>query len=134
MVAWMLVPDFVLRKIYQRGSLRETGDGRFAFTLQNPLGEATLTGPPRIVVNGIAYRPEQVRAQGIELAQISPERPLVFRKGMSVPVELPGRLLRGGNRIHITALTREYGEVEVYVEDSGASFCELPGAPPEAAA
>lgn len=130
----MLVPDFVLRRLYQRGSLRETGDGRFAFTLQNPLGEATLTAPPRIVVNGIAYRPEQVRAPGIDLGAISAQQPLLFRKGMSVQLEMPGRLLRGGNRIHITGQTREYGEVEVYVEDSEALFCELPGSPPEAAA
>ena len=130
----MLVPDFVLRKVYQRGSLRETGDGQFAFTLQNPLGEATLTAPPRIVVNGIAYRTEQVKATGIDLGAISAERPLAFRKGMSVHLEMPGRLLRGGNRIHITAHTKEFGEVEVYVEDSEAIFCQLPGAPPEAAA
>ena len=31
-----------------------------AFTFQNPLATATLLAPPRISVNGITYRPEQV--------------------------------------------------------------------------
>jgi hypothetical protein len=122
------IPDFLLRKIYRRGSLRETGDGRFAFTLLNILGEATLLGPPHVVVNGIAYPPERIQAKNLDVASISPERPFVFRKGERVTLRLPGRLMRGGNRIHIVAETREFGEVDIYFEDREADACDMPGA------
>lgn len=123
----MRLPDFVLRKLYRRGSLRETGDGSFAFTLHNPLATATILGAPDIVVNGIHYAPHQVRSRLVDLAAISPTNPYVFRKGGRVTLRLPGRLLRGGNRIHITVATKEFGEVEIYVEDKEAEFCDVPG-------
>ncbi|MFO1533877.1 MAG: hypothetical protein ABR562_09355 [Thermoplasmatota archaeon] len=123
----MAIPDFLLRKMYKRGSLRETGDGRFAFTLLNPLGEATLLAPPHFVINGIAYPPERIQARKLNVATISREAPFVFRKGDKVTLRFPGRLMRGGNRIHISAETREFGEVEIYVEDKEAEFCDMPG-------
>lgn len=122
------VPDFLLRKLYRRGSLRETADGRFGFVLQNPLGTGTVVGPPQVVVNGIAYKPEQVQGP-VDLAAITPAAPFLFRKGDRVDLSLPGRLLRGGNRIHITVPTLEFGEVELYVEDKEAEYCEIPGLP-----
>jgi hypothetical protein len=121
----MQVPDFVLRKLYRRGSLRETGNGRFSLTLQNPLGTATIVGPPIFVINGIAYKPDQV-AGPVDFTTLSPEHPFVFRKGDVADVAFPGRLLRGGNRIHLAVPTVEFGEIEVYVEDLQAAFCDLP--------
>jgi hypothetical protein len=121
------IPDFLLRKLYKRGSLRETGDGRFAFTLFNPLGPATLLAPPHIVVNGIAYAPERIQAKRVDVARISRDSPFTFRKGDKVTLRFPGHLMRGGNRIHISAETKEFGEVEIYVEDKEAEFCDVPG-------
>lgn len=123
----MRIPDFVLRRLYRRGSLRETGDGRFAFTLQNTLAPATILAPPVIVINGIHYAPDQVRSKLIDVAAISASNPYAWRKGGRVTLRFPGRLLRGGNRIHITAETKEFGSIEIYVEDKEAEFCELPG-------
>lgn len=128
----MIVPEFLLRRLYKRGSLRETGDGRFAFTLQNPLRVATILGPPHIVVNGISYEPKSVTSDRTELATISDERPFIFRKGQEATLHFPGQLLRGGNRIHITARTKEFGDIEIYVEDKEAIFCDLPS--PQSAA
>lgn len=124
----MLIPDFILRKLYRRGSLRETGDGLFAFTLQNPLGLATLVAPPAIAVNGITYDPAQITADSIDFSAISAAKPFPFRKGDRLTLQFPGRLLRGGNRILINVTTKEFGDVEVYVEDKEAEFCDLPGA------
>ncbi len=122
----MIVPEFLLRRLYKRGSLRETGDGRFAFTLQNPLRVATILAPPHIVVNGISYQPKSVVSDRTDLATISDDRPFVFRKGQEATLQFPGRLLRGGNRIHIAAKTKEFGDIEIYVEDKEAIFCDLP--------
>jgi hypothetical protein len=123
----VVIPDFLLRKMYKRGSLRETADGHFAFTLVNPLGAATIVAPPHIVVNGIAYDPRDVRSRSVDLAALSRETSFVFRKGAKVTLRFPGRLLRGGNRIHITAPTLEFGDLEIYVEDREAEFCDVPG-------
>ena len=131
----MQVPDFLLRKLYRKGSLRETGDGRFAFALRNVLGTATVLHPPVIVVNGIGYRPEQVHATQaggapLPLQAIDERRPWPFAKGAEVTLGFPGRLLRGSNRIHILVRTKEFGDVEIYVEDKEAEYCDLPGAVP----
>ncbi len=120
------LPEFLLRKLYRKGSLRETGDGRFAFGLQNPLGDATLVSPPRIVVNGIHYPPENVTSRIVDLARISAADPFPFRKGDRVTLRFTGHLLRGGNRIHITAQTKEWGELVIYTEDRLADACDLP--------
>ncbi len=129
----MLVPEFLLRRLYKRGSLRETGDGRFAFTLQNPLRLATILAPPHIVVNGMSYRPDAVAFDRMDLTRIGTDNPFIFRKGENATLHFPGRLLRGGNRIHMTVQTKEFGSVEVYVEDKEAIFCELPGTPADTA-
>lgn len=122
----MGLPAFLLRKLYRKGSLREVADGRFAFVLHNPLGDATLVAPPDIVVNGIRYRPDEVETDGVPLETISPARPLAFARGEARELRLPGRLLRGGNRIHVVVQTREYGELEIFVEDKEADYCEVP--------
>jgi len=113
------LPEFLLRKLYRKGSLRETAPGAFAFTLHNPLGDATLVEPPRIVVNGILFPPERVEA-GVALESISPLAPFPFRRGDRLTLRFQGHLLRGGNRIHIKAMTKEWGELSIYAEDRPA--------------
>lgn len=124
----MLVPEFILKRLYKKGSLRETGDGRFAFTLQNPLRVATILAPPRIVVNGIHYEPDEVAFGTGTLADVGKDGPFAFKKGAEAELHFHGHLLRGGNRIHLTAETKEFGDIEVYVEDREAIFCDLPTA------
>jgi hypothetical protein len=124
------VPDFLLRKLYKRGSLRETGDGRFAFTMQNPLANASLVAPPRVVVNGVAYPADKVAARRIDLAGITPQSPFLFRRGDQVTLNFEGHLLRGGNRIHIQVVTKEFGSLDIHVEDREAEFCDVPGMTP----
>lgn len=121
----MAVPRFLLRKLYKRGSLRETADGRFSFTIHNPLATATLTSPPEVVVNGVFYEPSEVQAGDIDLTGVSPDAPLVFGKGTQIELSLPGRLLRGGNRIHIAVDSKEFGRIDFLVEDKEADFCDI---------
>lgn len=112
----MGIPLFVLRKLYRRGSLTQTGERRFRFTLQNPLADATLVAPPRIVINGVHFAPDAIDAP-VDLATISPATPFVFPKGGHFDLHFEGALLRGANRIHITAESDEFGELEIFVED-----------------
>ncbi len=123
----MDLPGFLLRKLYQKGSLREMAGNRFRFTLRNLLGPVTVIGPPRIVVNGISYAPSQVTAEDLNVNSISPKVPFAFPKGAAITVRLPGALLRGGNRIEVTVPTQEFGELLIEAEDKCAEFCDLPG-------
>lgn len=121
----MNLPGFVLRKLYQKGSLREMAGGKFRFTLRNVLGPATIIGPPRIVVNGISYAPSQINAEDVNVSTISPRLPFSFGKGDEVTIRLPGSLLRAGNRIEVTVPTDEFGELVVEAEDKCAEFCDI---------
>lgn len=123
----MGLPEFLLRKLYRKGSLRETGEGMFAFMLQNVLGPATVTAPPHIVVNGIEYPPDRIESRAVEVAKISKGRPFLFKKGDRVTLRFPGHLLRGGNRIHMSIQTKEFGELNIHVEDKEAEACDIPG-------
>lgn len=116
-----------MRKLYQRGSLRQTADGCFAFRIHNPLGSATLLRPPRFVINGVHYDPADVETDpDVDLAAISEDHPLAFPKGRSYDLRFPGHLLRGANRIHMTVLTKEFGQLELFIEEREADFCEVP--------
>ncbi len=110
------LPAFILRKLYQRGSLRQTDEGQFSFRIQNPLATATVMRPPRFVINGVRHRPEDVRSE-LELHLISEDLPLVFSKGTSYELSFQGHLLKGANRIHMTVQTKEFGQLELFVED-----------------
>ncbi len=126
----MRVPDFILRKLYKKGSLRETGDGRVAFTLRNPLGKGTLIAPPRFLLNGILAPTADVRCR-IDFARLSPENAYVFTKGETLDIDIPGRLLRGGNRLQIIGTSKEFGELELFVEDRDATTCDVPQRDPQ---
>lgn len=127
----MGIPDFLLRKLYRKGSLRTTGDGRFAFTLKNVLGTATVVAPPRVVVNGIAYPPDKLESKTVRPAEITERTPLLFRKGDRLTVRMAGWLLRGGNRIQVSVKTREFGDLNIEVDDAEADFCDVPGSSAE---
>jgi hypothetical protein len=122
------IPDFLLRKLYRKGSLRTTADGRFGFTLNNILGTATVVAPPRVVVNGIYHPPEKLQSSKVRPADITERTPFVFRKGDRLTVRMAGHLLRGGNRIQVLVKTREFGDLNIEVDDAEADFCDVPGA------
>ena len=123
----MGIPDFLLRRLYRKGSLRTVGENRFAFTLRNVLGTATLVAPPRVVVNGIAYSADRLQSRQVRPADITERTPFVFRKGDRVTVRMAGHLLRAGNRIQVQVRTKEFGDLNIEVDDAEADFCEVPG-------
>lgn len=112
----MGVPGFLLRKLYKRGSLTILDDERFAFTMQNPLANATLLSPPLITVNGIHHDAKDVDAGAIDLHRISENHPWVFKRGTEMELHLKGRLMKS-NRIHIRVQTKEFDDIDFLVED-----------------
>lgn len=124
----MALPGFLLRKLFKRGSLRQVGPDVFAMTLWNPLGKATVVRPPRFVINGVAHDPENVEVGTLHLDAIDEEHPFVFAKGDQWDLVFRGALLRGNNRIHITATTAEFGDIDFLVEAEEAASCDIPTA------
>ena len=125
----MKPPAWLTRKLFVRGSLRETRTG-FTFRLQNVLSSAQLVAPPRIVVNGVDHPPERIEARRVggdvvDVPAISPKRPLGFPRGSRWRLDLTGRLLMGPNRVQIVVETEEFGPLEIFVEEQAAAFCDL---------
>lgn len=127
----MEVPEFLLRKLYKKGSLRETAQGMFRFTLRNTLGPATIVDPPHVTVNGIGYGPGKVKSSRVDIDAIGPDNPFIFHRGDQVTLRMPGALLRGGNQIELLVHTKEFGDLRIWAEDKCAEFCDLPGADAE---
>ncbi|HET6399465.1 MAG TPA: hypothetical protein VFH47_07940 [Candidatus Thermoplasmatota archaeon] len=127
----MVVPDFLLSRLYRRGSLHQVGELEFSFRLANVLGDATVIAPPQVEVNGIRYAPHQVRVKGLDVANVSPTHPFRFSRGDHVTVRLPGHIMAGGNRIRVRVRTREWGELDIYAEDKARPYCPVPGASEE---
>lgn len=128
----MELPSFLLRKLYKKGSLRETAPGMFRFTLRNVLGPATVVNPPHVTVNGIGYGPGKVQSSRLDLEAIGPDNPFEFRKGDQVTLRMPGHLLRAANHIQVLVHTKEFGDLRIEAEDKCAEFCDLPGAASDA--
>lgn len=112
----MGIPGFLLRKLYKRGSLALLDGDRFAFTIQNPLANATLLSPPLITINGIHHDPTDVDAGPIDLHRISESHPWIFKRGAELELRLNGRLMKV-NRIHIRVQTKEFDDIDFLVED-----------------
>ncbi len=120
----MDLPAFLLRKLYQRGSLRQVEQGMFTLRIHNPLGTATVIRPPRFVINGVRHNPAQIRSD-VDLSKINEDNPLVFSKGTGYELYFQGHLLRGANRIHMTVQTKEFGQLELFVEEREAEVGEV---------
>ncbi len=99
----MNIPGFLARQFYVSGSLRNTTDG-FQLQAQNPMGDGTLVGVGRIVVDGreiptaavTAHREGEVGAP-IRASDVSPERPIHVRVGDRVTLHVDGLRLNPGN-------------------------------------
>ena len=105
------IPEFVLRKLYQKDSLVGREDG-FSFTLHNSFAPATVLG------FSLAVNEEPVPAERISLqkgldaplagTQVTSEAPLSFGVGVQMGVEVQDTPLGEGN-LHFTIVTREAG-------------------------
>lgn len=109
----MTLPPIVTRKLVEKKSLRELGDGRIQFMLRNPLADATIVEPPELVINNHRI---DATVDGLAFAEISSITPYHLERGSHVPVVGRASLLKGVNRIHLRALTREFGEIDIFVE------------------
>lgn len=118
----VVVPDFLIKRIYQKGSLKKTDDGA-SVTLKNVLGPGFISGFNYVEINGVVFEPKDVKfiTNGQELlgTEVSEANPIAFRLGQSGTLVMSGKpcILEGTNKILIEAMNPEAGRVQLKVED-----------------
>ena len=118
-----LIPDFLIKRVYKKGSLRETAEG-IAFDLKNLLGPGVVTGINFIKINDNVYNSSVIKliSSGmITIAEhISPENPLNFRLHQEGTLLLEGAkgLKEGLNKIILEVISRDAGKVQITLTDT----------------
>jgi hydroxymethylglutaryl-CoA reductase (NADPH) len=118
----MLIPSFLLKKLYTTGSLKNT-DGGAEFTLKNRLSDAEVVGVRGIAIDGTPLPLEGVRLQAGELGVLAPVQvdaahplPFPLRSTVTVRTGAPP-LAEGKHQIEISFEARPFGKLQVSVED-----------------
>ena len=119
----VVVPEFLIKRIYQKGSLKKTDAGA-SVVLKNVLGPGFISGFNYVEINGVKYEPKDVKfiTNGQELlgTEVSEANPIAFRLGQSGTLIMTGKpcVQEGVNKIVIEAMNPEAGKVQLSVEDS----------------
>ena len=119
----VVVPEFLIKRIYQKGSLKKLENGA-SVVLKNVLGPGFISGFNYVKINNIVFEPKDVKfiTNGQELlaTDVSEANPIAFRLGQTGTLILSGKacVTEGTNSILIEALNPEAGVVKLSVEDS----------------
>ncbi len=118
-----IIPEFLLKRVYQKGSLRETAEG-IAFDLKNLLGPGVVSGISFVKINDQEYNPSviNVLTSGLNFIadQVTDENPINFRLNQEGTLLLQGAqgLKDGINKIVMEILSPYAGKVQVTLTDS----------------
>ena len=95
------VPSFLLRRLYVKGSLKNTPDG-FRFELKNSLGSGYALRVHPVSVDGadapIADSAFELDGEVIRFADVSPQNTLTLAMNRTVEVRVSGVRLKPGAR------------------------------------
>ncbi len=119
-----VVPDFLLKRIYKKGSLKQTDTG-VEFQLKNVLGPGTISGLEFIQINDYKFTKEFIsfitQGKNNSAKEISEANPVYFRLGQEGIIKLSEQIncLKDGiNKIIISLSNPEAGNVTVTFEDN----------------
>lgn len=121
-----VVPEFLIKRIYQKGSLKKLEDG-VSLILKNVLGPGLISGFNFVKINDVIFEPKDVKfiTNGIEYsgADVSETNPIVFRLGQIGTLIMKGKdcIVDGLNKITIEAMNPEAGKVQLSVDDTKTS-------------
>ena len=117
------IPVFLLKKLYVRGSLKNTGSG-FELAIQNTIAPGTIVGLLPLKVDGVEYPLQQTRvllSNGTILttANVSAQSPLRFSVGEKVTIQVEGAPLPAGpHKLIISPKTKEAGTLQIPADDT----------------
>ena len=118
----VVVPEFLIKRIYKKGSLTKLDDGA-SVVLKNVLGPGFISGFNYVKINDVVYEPKDVKfiTNGQELlgTEVSEANPIAFRLGQEGTLIMSGQqsVLDGANKIVIEAMNPEAGKVVLSVDD-----------------
>jgi hydroxymethylglutaryl-CoA reductase (NADPH) len=117
------VPPFLLKKLYVKGSLRNTATG-FELAIQNTLAPGTIAGLVPLKVDDVEYPLEKTGmvlpdGRKVSAADVSAASPLRFAVGDRVIIQVEGEPLPAGlHKITISPKTKEAGLLEIAAQDT----------------
>ena len=118
-----VVPEFLIKRIYQKGSLKKLEDG-VSLVLKNVLGPGLISGFNFVKINDVLFEPKDVKfiTNGVEYSgtDVSEANPVVFRLGQIGTLIMKGKdcIVDGLNKITIEAMNPEAGKVQLSVDDT----------------
>lgn len=118
-----IIPEFLMKRVYKKGSLKQTEDG-VCFELKNVLGPGFISGFSFVKINDAVFEPDKVKflTQGAEISalEINEENPIGFRLGQEGTLILKGAqcLKDGINQIIIELMNPEAGKVQLSLSDN----------------
>lgn len=121
----MIIPKFLLQRLWVKGSLTRIAPDRLTFQLENPFLLGHLTGVEALTINGNAVELSTVRVStevnsAVLASALSTEAPLpiahkqvaLFELAWEAPVPA-GKLVVG-----LTAVSKETGAMSITLEDT----------------
>ena len=117
-----IIPGFIVKRIYRKGSLRETKEG-IAFDLKNVLGPGSITGINFIQINEEKYLTPVIKVltsgMSVLAEHITPDNPVFFKLNQEGTCLLEGArgLKEGINKIIVNLVSRDIGHVQVTLTD-----------------
>lgn len=118
----VVVPEFLIKRIYQKGSLKKTDNGA-SVTLKNVLGPGFISGFNYVKINDVVFESKDVKfitnGQEVLGTDVSESNPVAFRLGQTGTLVMTGKpcVVDGTNKIEIEAMNPEAGIVKLSVED-----------------
>lgn len=119
----VIVPEFLIRRIYQKGSLKRLENGA-SVVLKNVLGPGFISGFNFVKINDIVFEAKDVKfiTNGKEVlgTEVTEENPVTFRLGQAGTLVMTGQncIVDGINKILIEAMNPEAGKVQLSAEDT----------------
>lgn len=116
------VPSYLLKKVYLRGSLKNTSRG-FELTLKNSLAPATILGLNSLAVDGEATGLNSIELEAgsgpLSAGSIDTSRPLAFALNTQVTLRVEGEpLAPGRHSLMLNIQTKEAGPLEIPIADT----------------
>ncbi len=118
----MEVPEFLLRRLYVKGSLRSV-EGGFAFDLKNSLGSGYAEEVAPLTLDGeelpMASTRFDVDGETTRFDEVSGARPMTLGMDRTVTISVDGRTLSPGkHKLGIGFVVAGMGKLEFEVTDA----------------
>lgn len=120
-----VIPNFILKRMYKSGSLRQTADG-VAFEIINNLGPGLITKINVIQLNDMLFSADtivlEVGVQRLSADKISEENPATFFLNQSITCLIRNQSLPPGQyKLTLDLISKEAGRVTLSVDDTLAA-------------